>query len=43
MTLEDSLGQTTTIHLSELQSNQALDDGQFSFTPPPGTDVLVDE
>ncbi len=43
MTLSDSLGQTTTIQLSDLVVNRDLDDGQFLFTPPPGTDVLVDE
>ncbi|WP_179957696.1 outer membrane lipoprotein chaperone LolA [Exilibacterium tricleocarpae] len=43
MVLADSLGQTTTIRLGDLAVNPSVDDQQFNFIPPPGTDVLVDE
>ena len=43
MKLLDSLGQETQFLLSELQVNIALDEQQFHFTPPPGTDVLIDD
>lgn len=38
-----SLGETTTILFSDLLVNVKLDDAEFVFTPPEGTDVLVDD
>lgn len=40
LTLLDRLGQVTEIELSELKRNPRLDDSQFSFTPPPGVDIV---
>ena len=39
---EDSFGNTTLFSFTNMQRNQALDDTLFSFTPPPGTDVIGD-
>jgi outer membrane lipoprotein carrier protein len=38
--LLDSFGQTTRIDLSHIVSNPKLDAGEFTFTPPPGVDVV---
>jgi len=43
MSVRDSLGQTTTITLNNLELNKALEDQQFEFQPPPGADVMIDE
>jgi outer membrane lipoprotein carrier protein len=43
MELIDALGQITLIQFSELRVNPPLEAGLFSFTPPPGVDVLRDE
>ena len=43
MALWDSLGQTTRIDFSEVRVNAELDPEEFSFTPPPGVDILVDD
>ncbi len=37
-----SLGETTTIRFSDLQLNPIIEDSEFFFTPPEGTDILVD-
>ena len=41
--LLDSLGQTTVLVLKRIRLNPTLDPALFSFTPPPGVDVLRDE
>lgn len=41
--LLDSLGQTTVLVLRRIRLNPTLDPALFSFTPPPGVDVLRDE
>lgn len=38
--LHDQFGQITQIWLTGLQRNPELDDGLFTFDPPPGVDVL---
>jgi len=38
-----SLGETTTILFSDLLINVQIDDAEFFFTPPEGTDILVDD
>jgi outer membrane lipoprotein carrier protein len=38
--LLDSFGQTTRIELSHIESNPKLDAAEFTFTPPPGVDVV---
>lgn len=38
--LLDAFGQTTTVELSALQPNIAVDTSQFQFTPPKGVDVV---
>lgn len=43
MALWDSLGQMTRIGFTEVEVNAELDAVEFSFTPPPGVDILVDE
>ncbi len=43
MRIMDSLGQETNFALGGLEANTRLDDSQFSFEAPPGTDVLIDE
>lgn len=40
--LDDTLGQRSTIMLSEVQLNPELDDSIFSFTPPDDIDVLYE-
>ena len=40
MRLEDALGQQTGIRFLDLVLNQPVPAGQFSFDPPPGTDVI---
>ena len=40
MTMEDAFGLRTEIRFTDLQKNQALDPGLFSFTPPEGVDVI---
>ena len=42
MELTDSLDQTTSIDLSQVEHNPTLGDELFTFTPPPGTDVVSD-
>lgn len=43
MRLLDGFGQDTQFVLSNLSYNQALGDQRFTFTAPPGTDVLINE
>nr|WP_290368491.1 outer membrane lipoprotein chaperone LolA [Sinobacterium norvegicum] len=43
MILLDGFGQTTDIQFSEVVVNAAVNDDLFSFTPPQGTDVLVEQ
>lgn len=40
MTLLDRLGQTTRLEFERIERNPKLDPAQFSFTPPPGVDVV---
>jgi chaperone LolA len=40
MELQDQFGQTTTIRFSNVRRNVKLADNLFSFTPPPGADVI---
>lgn len=40
MELTDALGQVTRIEFTELVMNEPLDDALFTFTPPPGVDVI---
>jgi outer membrane lipoprotein carrier protein len=40
MQFEDSLGQQTSLSFHEVQRNVPLDASQFSFSPPPGIDVI---
>lgn len=40
MELHDALGQTTRIDFRDVKQNEALDPALFSFTPPPGVDVV---
>lgn len=40
MELLDSFGQTTRLDFSNLKRNQAIDAELFTFTPPPGVDVI---
>lgn len=42
MQLADKLGQTTTLEFSQLERNPALDPSRFTFTVPPGADVIGD-
>ncbi len=39
----DQLNQSTEVTFSSLKLNRDLDEALFQFSPPPGTDVLVDE
>lgn len=41
--LEDTLGQTTKLLLSNIEQNPTLDPAIFEFVPPEGVDVLRDE
>ncbi len=43
MELLDSLGQTTTISLSGVTPNTDIEANMFTFSAPPGTDVLIDD
>ena len=43
MILLDSLGQTTTFRFFELTVNPPIEIEQFTFEPPAGVDVLVDD
>ena len=40
MEIHDSFGQRTLLRFERLQINPLLDDRQFTFTPPPGVDVI---
>lgn len=40
MELQDSFGQTTLIHFSKIERNQALPAATFKFVPPAGVDVV---
>lgn len=42
MQLADKLGQTTHLEFSQLERNPALDPSRFTFTVPPGADVIGD-
>lgn len=42
MQLADKLGQTTNLEFSQLERNIALDPSRFTFTVPPGADVIGD-
>ena len=40
MRLTDNLGQVTVLEFRDIQRNRPLDEAQFDFVPPPGTDVV---
>ena len=40
MVLVDRLGQTTRLDFERIERNPRLDSRGFSFTPPPGVDVV---
>jgi outer membrane lipoprotein carrier protein len=42
MQLADKLGQTTSLEFSKLERNPPLDPSRFTFTVPPGADVIGD-
>jgi outer membrane lipoprotein carrier protein len=42
MQLSDKLGQTTQLEFSKLERNPPLDPSRFTFTVPPGADVIGD-
>jgi chaperone LolA len=42
MQLADKLGQTTNLEFTQLERNPALDPSRFTFTVPPGADVIGD-
>ena len=42
MQLADKLGQTTQLEFAQLERNPALDPSRFTFTVPPGADVIGD-
>jgi outer membrane lipoprotein carrier protein len=42
MQLADKLGQTTQLEFSQFERNPPLDPSRFTFTPPPGADVIGD-
>lgn len=42
MQLADKLGQTTHLEFSQLERNSAVDPSRFTFTVPPGADVIGD-
>jgi len=42
MQLADKLGQTTHLEFSQLERNPALDPSRFTFSVPPGADVIGD-
>lgn len=41
--MEDSLGQRTSILFAEQQLNPAISAGAFSFEPPEGTDIIIED
>lgn len=43
MRLADKLNQTTSLEFADMQSNTPLDPQRFTFTPPPGADVIGDQ
>ena len=43
LVLEDTLGQTTKLVLTNIEQNPTLDPALFEFVPPEGVDVLRDE
>jgi outer membrane lipoprotein carrier protein len=42
MQLADKLGQTTSLEFSKVERNPPLDPSRFTFTVPPGADVIGD-
>jgi chaperone LolA len=42
MQLADKLGQTTSLEFSQIEKNPPLDPSRFTFTVPPGADVIGD-
>ena len=40
MEVRDNFGQTTTLHLNQIEANPTLPAGIFRFTPPKGADVV---
>lgn len=40
MAMEDAFGLRTEIHFANMQRNEPLEDALFTFTPPPGADVI---
>ena len=40
MILQDSLGQTTTVHFNNVKINPSIPASTFNFTPPKGTDII---
>lgn len=42
MKLSDTLGQTTELRFSNIQHNPKISAEQFTFTPPPGVDIVED-
>ncbi|HEY7639134.1 MAG TPA: outer membrane lipoprotein chaperone LolA [Steroidobacteraceae bacterium] len=42
MQLADKLGQTTSLEFSQVERNPPLDPSRFTFTVPPGADVIGD-
>jgi outer membrane lipoprotein carrier protein len=42
MQLADKLGQTTSLEFSKIERNPPLDPSRFTFTVPPGADVIGD-
>ena len=43
MELHDQLGQITLIRFSRIERNPKLPADAFTFTPPPGVDVIEDQ
>ena len=41
--LTDRLGQVTRIRFEDTQANIKVDENLFTFTPPPGTDILMND
>ena len=40
LVIEDAFGQRTEIHFSQPRMNLAIDEKVFTFTPPPGADII---
>lgn len=40
MAMEDAFGLRTELHFSDVRRNAPIEPGRFTFTPPPGTDVI---